>query len=47
MILQNLITAKNKADAALLFVVNNNLQLDSITGTGIMHPYLDRFAEIG
>ncbi|OCB78224.1 hypothetical protein B0A79_15560 [Flavobacterium piscis] len=39
--------AKNKADAALLFLVNNNLQLDFIAGTGIMHAYSDRFAEIG
>lgn len=39
--------AQNTADAALLFVVNNNLQLDIIAGTGIMHEYSDKFAEIG
>ena len=39
--------AQNMADAALLFVVNNNLQLDIIAGTGIMHEYSDKFAEIG
>lgn len=39
--------AKNTADAALLYVVNNNLQLDVIAGTGIMHAYSDKFAEIG
>lgn len=39
--------AQNTADAALLFVVNNNLQLDIIAGTGIMHDYSDKFAEIG
>lgn len=39
--------AKNTADAALLFLVNNNLQLDIIAGTGIMHDYSNKFAEIG
>lgn len=39
--------AKNTADAALLFLVNKNLQLDFIAGTGIMHAYADKFAEIG
>ncbi|MDW8852203.1 transporter [Flavobacterium sp. MMLR14_040] len=39
--------AKNTADAALLFLVTNNLQLDIIAGTGIMHDYSNKFAEIG
>lgn len=39
--------AQNTADIAVLFVVNNNLQLDFITGSGIMHSFSDKFIEIG
>ncbi|TDP00260.1 transporter [Flavobacterium sp. 245] len=39
--------AKNTADAALLFLVNKNLQVDFIAGTGVMHAYSDKFAKIG
>jgi len=39
--------AQNTADTAILFVVNNKLQLDIIAGTGVMHHYSDKFAKIG
>ncbi|KQB42709.1 transporter [Flavobacterium aquidurense] len=39
--------AENTVDTGLLFVVNKNVQLDFITGTGIMHANSEKFAEIG
>ena len=39
--------AENTADAGLLFLVSKNFQLDVVMGSGIMHHFSDKFAEIG
>ena len=39
--------AENSADAGILFLVNKNVQFDFMAGTGIMHGYADKFAELG
>ena len=39
--------AQNSADIALLYLVNDDFQLDFITGSGIMHSYSQKFIEIG
>ena len=39
--------AQNSADAGILFAVNKNLQFDFMAGTGIMHQYHNKFAELG
>ncbi|WP_394773081.1 transporter [Flavobacterium sp.] len=39
--------ADNSADAGVLFLVTQNLQLDLMAGTGIMHSPSKKFAEIG
>ncbi|MFD1605336.1 transporter [Flavobacterium artemisiae] len=39
--------AKNTADVAVLYVVNKKVQLDFITGSGIMHANSEKFAELG
>lgn len=39
--------ADNSADAGILFLVTENLQLDLMAGTGIMHSPSKKFAEIG
>lgn len=39
--------AENTVDTGLLFIVNKNIQLDFITGTGIMHANSEKFAEVG
>jgi len=39
--------AQNTADVAVLFLVNKDLQLDLITGSGIMHSFSDKFVELG
>jgi hypothetical protein len=38
--------ADNSADIAILFLVNDNLQLDMIAGSSLIHSS-DKFAEIG
>lgn len=39
--------AQNTADLALLFLANNDLQLDFITGSGITHSSAQKFVELG
>ena len=39
--------AQNSADVAVLYLINNDLQLDFITGSGIMHSFSDKFIEVG
>ena len=39
--------AQNSADIAVLLIVNRDLQLDLIAGSGIMHAQSEKFAEIG
>lgn len=39
--------AQNSADIAVLYLVNDDFQLDFITGAGIMHSYSQKFIEIG
>lgn len=39
--------ADNSADAGVLFVITQNLQLDFMAGTGIMHSPSKKFAEVG
>jgi hypothetical protein len=39
--------ADNSADVAILFLVNDNLQLDMIAGSSLIHSSSDKFAEIG
>jgi Putative MetA-pathway of phenol degradation len=38
---------QNTADVALLYVLSKNVQLDFITGSGIMHTNSEKFAELG
>lgn len=39
--------AENSADVAVLYLINNNLQLDIIAGSGIMHSSSEKFVELG
>ncbi|MGE6355296.1 transporter [Flavobacterium sp. NPDC079362] len=39
--------AQNSADVGVLFLSNKNLQFDFMAGTGIMHGYNNKFAELG
>lgn len=39
--------ADNSADAGVLFLVTNNLQLDFMAGTSVMHSSSKKFAELG
>lgn len=39
--------AHNTADVAFLYVLNQKVQLDFITGSGIMHANSEKFAELG
>lgn len=39
--------ARNSADTGLLYLVNKNLQLDFILGSGIMRTDANKFAELG
>jgi hypothetical protein len=39
--------AENSVDIAVLYLINDNMQLDFITGSGIMHSYTEKFIEVG
>lgn len=39
--------AQNTADVAVLYVLSKKVQLDFITGSGIMHANSEKFAELG
>lgn len=39
--------AQNTADLAVLYLINNNFQLDLIGGSGIMHSPQQKFVELG
>jgi len=39
--------AENSADAGILFLLTENLQLDIMAGTGISHSVSKKFAEVG